>query len=159
MESGILHQLAPELRVHTWIDGKGVSIPPLHLRDLGSSYRVLFCFQHWCPDSHRIGFPALRRLVDGLRGTPFRFAAVQTVFEGYEVNTVNRLNEAQRHYGLSIPFGHDFPSQGERYPSLMTDYQTCGTPWFIVIDPDGTVVHNNFTVDTESLIEILSGSQ
>jgi hypothetical protein len=81
----------------------------------------------------------------------FGFAAVQTVFEGSNVNTFERLRENQERYGLKIPFGHDMP-EGARYPSLMTDYRTRGTPWFIVLDPMGEVLHSDFQLDAQSLI-------
>jgi hypothetical protein len=84
----------------------------------------------------------------------FGFAAVQTVFEGSNVNTFERLRENQERYGLKIPFGHDMP-EGARYPSLMTDYRTRGTPWFIVLDPMGEVLHSDFQLDAQSLIRAL----
>lgn len=76
------------------------------LADLGDGYKVIYCFQHWCPGCHSRGFPALKRLVDGLSDKGFGFAVVQTVFEGADQNTVEKLRETQLHYGLDLPFGH-----------------------------------------------------
>ena len=85
-------------------------------------------FQHWCPGCHSHGFPTPQKLIKALGDRGFAFAAVQTVFEGAESNTFERLRETQLRYGLNIPFGHD-PAIG-RASSLMADYGTRGTPWF-----------------------------
>lgn len=81
---------------------------------------------------------------------------MQTVFESAEINTFDRLRETQQRYGLSIPFGHD-PAV-DRYPSLMADFETRGTPWFIVIDPLGEVIHSDFRLDTEHLLGTFGGA-
>ncbi|MBX9793556.1 MAG: TlpA family protein disulfide reductase [Burkholderiaceae bacterium] len=147
---------APELRVAKWIDAQGQPTAPLKLADLGEGFKVIYCFQHWCPGCHSHGFPTLKKLVDALSAHGFAFAAVQTVFEGAEVNTFDRLRENQERYGLAIPFGHD--SAVGRYSSLMTDYETRGTPWFIVLDPMGEVLHSDFRLDAEDLIRAFGGN-
>lgn len=139
----------PELRVPQWIDAQGKAIAPLKLADLGNGFKVIFCFQDWCAGCHSHGFPTLKKLVQALSGLGVGFAAVQTVFEGHESNTFDRLREAQLRYGLEIPFGHD-PDVGG-VSSLMADFATGGTPWFIVIDPLGTVLHCDFQLDAERL--------
>ena len=154
MQSRCIQQ-APELRVPWWIDGEGRSMAPLKLSDLGDGFKVIFCFQHWCPGCHSHGFPTLQKLIKALGDRGFAFAAVQTVFEGAESNTFERLRENQQRYGLTIPFGHD-PAVG-RCPSLMTDFKTRGTPWFIVLDPLGEVLHSDFRLDGERLIQAFGG--
>lgn len=144
---------APELRVAHWIDSAGRPMAPLQLADLGPGYKLVYCFQHWCEGCHSHGFPALLQLVQALDDKGFGFAVVQTVFEGFEVNTPERLRETQQRYGLALPFGHD-QVEGA-YPNTMLDYATGGTPWFIVIDPQGTVVHSDFSLDAERLIRAL----
>ncbi|MDB2437905.1 hypothetical protein N9W89_04270 [Hellea sp.] len=47
---------APELRVPYWIDAKGQERPPLKLKDLGTGYKVIFCFKSTCPAVIREGF-------------------------------------------------------------------------------------------------------
>ena len=94
--------------------------------------------------------PALKTLVNKLSGHGFGFAAVQTVFEGAQTNTFERLRENQERYGLAIPFGHD-AAEG-RYPTVMADYRTRGTPWFIVLDPMGEVLHSDFRLDADALV-------
>ncbi len=148
---------APELRVDTWIDANGEPLAqPLQLSDLGDGYKIIYCFQHWCPGCHSNGFPTLRRLQDKLEGAPVGFAVIQTVFEGADVNTFDKLRTDQQKFGLKMPFGHDVPPQGRRYPSFMEDYGTGGTPWFTVIDPEGNVVFSDFRLNAEALIEALA---
>jgi len=153
MAFGKTHQPAPELRVPYWIDGEGEKIEQVKLSDLGEGYKVIYCFQHWCPGCHSFGFPALKKLIGSLSEKGFGFAVVQTVFEGAEQNTVERLRETQEHYGLEIPFGHDATAEGARYPTIMEDFRTGGTPWFIVIDPNGEIIFSDFRLDPDKLIE------
>lgn len=140
---------APELRVTQWIDGEGQSRPPLVLRDLGSGYKLLYCFQHWCPGCHSHGFPTVKRIVETLSLSVVGVAVIQTVFEGEDVNTLDRLRETQLRYDLRVPFGHDSVVNG--YPTVMQDYGTRGTPWFILIDPAGDVVYGGFHFDADAL--------
>lgn len=153
MAQGIVDQKAPELRVPTWIDGDGERRAPLRLSELGNGYKVLYCFQHWCPGCHASGFPTLQRLTSAKRAD-FGFAVVQTVFEGEQSNTFERLAETQARYRLSLPFGHDpAPSRGGR-PTVMEDYRTGGTPWFIIIAPGGEVAFNGFQLDADQLLRL-----
>ena len=148
MQFGSLNGLAHELRVGRWIDGNGDPMDkPLRLADLGTGYKIIYAFQHWCPGCHSRGFPTLKYLHDNLTDKGFRFAAIQTVFEGSEVNTFDKLRVNQEQYGLKIPFGHDVPAVGERHPSFMEDYVSGGTPWFTVIDPQGNEVYADFRLD------------
>ncbi|MGI9385961.1 MAG: peroxiredoxin family protein [Methyloligellaceae bacterium] len=152
---GIVNNKAPELRVPYWIDSDGKELSNLKLTDIDDGYRILYCFQHWCPGCHSRGFPTLKRLVDRLQDREFGFAVVQTVFEGADQNTRDKLAEAQTRYGLRLPFGHDLPPSGERYPTTMEDYRTAGTPWFIVINPDNDVIYNDFDLNAEHFISTL----
>jgi hypothetical protein len=146
---------APELRVPIWIDAEGKPRAALELADLGPGYKILFCFQHWCPGCHSSGFPTLRPLVDALSDKGFGFAVIQTVFEGAEENTVERLREEQLRYGLKLPFGHDPMRDGGHYPTMMEDYATGGTPWFILIDPMGSILFSNFHFDADHFLHAL----
>ncbi len=143
-----LNAPAQELRVGAWIDGNGNSLAkPVQLVDLGDRYKIIYCFQHWCPGCHSRGFPTLKYMYDNLADKGFSFAVIQTVFEGSETNTFDKLRVNQKQYGLNIPFGHDVPVPGERHPSFMEDYVSGGTPWFTVIDPKGDVVYADFRID------------
>ena len=156
MQFGSLHQTAPELRVTKWIDENGDELKtPLKLSDLGDGYKIIYNFQHWCPGCHSRGFPTLRILHDVLKDKGFGFAVIQTVFEGENVNTFDKLRVNQEQYGLKIPFGHDVKLDGEAYPTFMEDYRTAGTPWFTVISPDGHVVFADFRLDARRFLEAL----
>ena len=153
MQFGRLHDTAKDLRVTDWIDSYGKPMDtPLQMADLGDGTKVIYCFQHWCPGCHSRGFPTLKHLHRELRDRGVGFAVIQTVFEGGAVNTYDKLAVNQEQYGLRIPFGHDVPMDGARYPSFMEDFRSGGTPWFTVIDPAGTVVHADFRIDARRFI-------
>ena len=155
MQFGSLHRTAAELRVQHWIDGEGQERPPLALQELGEGMKILFCFQHACPGCHSRGFPVLRYLHHHLAGTGVGFAAIQTVFEDFKDNTVDKLAINQQRYQLAIPFGHDVAREGETYPSFMQDYRSAGTPWFTIIDADNQVIFADFSLDPRRFIEAL----
>lgn len=151
----IAERQAPELRVQKWISADGGSIAPLKLSDLGTGPKILFAFQHWCGGCHSHGFPTLQRLHSALSRRDVGFAVIQTVFEGAEENTFEKLRLNQLEYGLPVAFGHDEPPTGATLPTFMEDYHTRGTPWFSVIDADGRVVYSDFHLDAEQLVRQL----
>lgn len=156
MQFGSLHNKAPELRVKQWIDSEGNPLAKsLQLSDLGDDYKLIYCFQHWCPGCHSRGFPTLKYLHDNLKDKGFGFAVIQTVFEGAHVNTFEKLMANQEQYSLKIPFGHDTRLDGETYPTFMQDYRSGGTPWFTLIDPLGNVVYADFRMDPERFMDAL----
>lgn len=154
MSNGIQGQIAPDLSVSHWIDESGRPRAPLTLTELGRRYRVLFFYQHWCPGCHSHGFPALLDMLEQTTTDDVGFAVVQTVFEGFDVNTADQLAQDQQRYGLRIPFGHDPISPDGQYPATMVNYRTGGTPWFVAIDPAGVVVGNGFSIDASSLLSV-----
>ncbi len=65
--------------------------------------------------------------------------------------------EIQKEYKLSIPFGHDPGDSGNKSISdTMIKYRTGGTPWFIFMDREGTVVYNEFHIPVEEGIELIN---
>lgn len=152
---GARSRQAMELRVADWIDEHGKKRSPLKIDDLGEGYKIFFCFQDWCPGCHSHGFPTLKVLYDELFPQDVSFAAIQTVFEGADINTFEKTRLNQERYKLPIPFGHDVSENKTDYPSFMTDYQTGGTPWFVLIDPKNRVVFSDFQVDAQRLIAVL----
>ena len=44
---GILGQIAPELHLHTWIDGDGREMAPVRLNDFRGKVIYLYFFQDW----------------------------------------------------------------------------------------------------------------
>ena len=156
MAFGGLRERARELRVKRWIDATGQNMAqPLRLADLGPGHKIIFCFQDWCPGCHSRGFPTLKALHAALADRGFGFAVIQTVFEGADVNTFDKLRLNQQHYGLDIPFGQDLPPAGARHPTFMEDYQSGGTPWFTVIDPEDNIVFADFRLNAEGLLRAL----
>jgi hypothetical protein len=156
MGIGITGSQAPELRVPYWIDANGKERPKLTLAELGDGYKVLFCFQHWCPGCHSHGFPLLKILIDRFRDQGVGFAVIQTVFEGNEINTPDKLVLDQARHHVPVPFGHDVASSGNPYPATMEDYRTGGTPWFVTIDPHNLVLDNGFSFDIERFVSLLN---
>lgn len=157
MHSGILNERAPDLGVTQWIDASGLALPSYGLDQMPGAYKLIFCFQHACPGCHLTGFPTLERLVNAFRGSRLiSFAAVQTAFEDFNQNNHEAMLATQRRYALPIPFGHDAGRARVGAGSLlMQRYRSGGTPWFIVVDPQGVVIFNHFTLDAGLLIDEL----
>lgn len=157
MATGIVGLPAPPPENVRWIDENGDERGPLALAGLGQGYTILYFFQDWCAGCHAHGFPTLVTLARELRDKGVGLAAIQTVFEGWEVNTFDRLRENQRRYGLRIPFGHAVAdlASADAVPTVMEAYRSGGTPWFVVIAPDGRVVYDGFRLDAEGLVEAL----
>jgi len=154
---GIVGQEAPELAVTQWIDGSGEESAPFTLADQKGKFKVIYCFQAWCPGCHSRGLPSLQKMTKALEGNDkVVFAAIQTVFEGSHANTYERMVEIQKEYNLQIPFGHDDGKDTSRkISSTMQNFRTGGTPWFILIDQSGKVVFNDFHLKTDKAIEYL----
>jgi hypothetical protein len=162
METGIVGLPAPPLENLRWIDENGDERSPLTLAELGHGFRILYFFQDWCAGCHAHGFPTFVTLAEGLRDKSvgdkrIGLAAIQTVFEGSDVNTFDRLRENQRRYGLRVPFGHAVaePAAEGAVPAIMEAYRSGGTPWFVVIAPDGRVIYDGYRLDAESLVQTL----
>ncbi|SFU18795.1 N-acetyltransferase [Pseudomonas marincola] len=141
MQFGIKGQPAPELRITDWVDRHGQPIAPFRLSEHAGKVRVIYCFQAWCPGCHSHGFPTLQSLITEFKDQPVVFAVVQSVFEGHRENGPEKRAENAELYQLDLPFGQD---DGLPRPTIMSDYRTGGTPWFIVIDRNGVVVANNY---------------
>ena len=154
---GIEGYLGPELNVPIWIDEEGNDREPIALSDYEGKFKVIYCFQAWCPGCHSRGLPSLQKMTAALKDSDkVAFFAIQTVFEGRGANTLDRMKEIQKEYDLKIPFGHDTGEETKRKRSIvMQNYRTGGTPWFIFINEEGTVVFNDYHLDTEKAIEYL----
>ena len=154
---GIVGQRAPALQVSQWVDGQQQPRRPVSLAEHDGQVKVIYCFQSWCPGCHSAGFPTLAHLVNQLGQRPeFLFVAVQTVFEGHESNTWQHMLDTQSRYNLGISFGHDpgTPATGG-ISSIMGDYRTGGTPWFILIDRSNRVTFNDFHLSAEPAVDYL----
>jgi hypothetical protein len=154
---GIEGQSAPELQVSQWIDGDGNEMKDVRLADYKGKFKMIYCFQAWCPGCHSSGLPSLQKMVEALKDSDkVAFMAIQTVFEGAHANTFERMTKIQDDYGLKIPFGHDTGDASTRnISSTMHNYKTGGTPWFILIDEKNQIIFNDFRLNTEKAIEYL----
>ncbi len=147
---------APEFDVVNWIDVFGNKTKPIKLSDYKGKFKVVFCFQSWCPGCHSKGLPNLKKMVEALEtNNNVAFLAVQTVFEGHHENTFEKLGETQKKYDLKIPFGYDAGDDGESISNIMKNYQTGGTPWFLFIDKYDNVVFSDFHLNPDAAIELL----
>ena len=146
---------APELRVPYWIDANGAERGALTLAELGTGYKVIFCFKAECPGCHAGGFPTMKKIVDSLQDKGFGFAVIHTAFDDDPRNSQERIREMQIKYDIKVPFGHD-PKNGDSYPTFMQDYRTRGTPFFVIIDPNGHIAFSDFSLDADKLIEAFS---
>ncbi len=151
---GIVGRTAPELDIGYWIDKEGMPTS-FKVSDHQGKWVFLKCFQSWCPGCRSHGLPTLKKMSDALRGNPnIVFACIQTVFEGYSINTREKVRETQLEYDLHLPMGHDPGSEGRR-PATMVNYRTGGTPWMILINPERKVVYNDFSINADKAIEFL----
>ena len=147
---------APEFQVKDWVDANGNRTEPIKLSDFEGKFKVVYCFQSWCPGCHSIGLPNLQKMVKALEGSDkVTFLAVQTVFEGHHANTYEKMLETQKKYDLKIPFGHDAGDDGKSRSNIMTNYGTGGTPWFILIDKNNNVVFADFQLNVDAAIDVL----
>jgi len=154
---GIEGYKAPDLMVDQWVGTDDKPISPISLNDYNDTLKVIYCFQSWCPGCHSRGFPSLQQLTEELAGNEkVVFLAIQTVFEGHEENTYDKMLAAKKEYGLHIPFGHDPGSESSNNRSkTMYHYRTGGTPWFIFIDQQNNVVFNDYHLNVENAIKYL----
>ncbi len=147
---------APEFDVKDWVDAKGNKTDQIKLADFKGKFKVVYCFQSWCPGCHSQGLPDLKKMVEALEDNDkVAFLAVQTVFEGHHENTYEKMVGTQKQYDLKIPFGHDAGDDGKSRSNIMTNYQTGGTPWFILIDKHNNVVFADFHINADAAIKFL----
>lgn len=147
---------APEFDVKDWVDAHGAKTEPIKLEDFKGKFKVVYCFQSWCPGCHSKGLPDLKKMVEALKDNDkVVFLAVQTVFEGHESNTYEKMLETQKQYDLKIPFGHDTGDYGRSGSNIMFNYKTGGTPWFLFIDMQDNVVFSDFHLNPDAAIEFL----
>lgn len=148
---------APEFDVKDWVDANGNKTDQVKLTDYDGKFKVVYCFQSWCPGCHSVGLPNLKKMVTALKDNDkIVFLAVQTVFEGHSENTYEKMVATQKQYDLAIPFGHDSGDDGKSRSNMMKNYQTGGTPWFILIDKHNNVVFSDFHLNVDATIDFLS---
>ena len=152
---GILGQVAPELGLNDWIGKDGEKITPIKLSDYRGKYVYLYFFQDWCPGCQKYGFPALKKLSSTLSPDKIVFFGVQTVFEGAWTNTFAKLRKNQEKHEVFIPMAHDDGGSMQKRSILMGKYRSGGTPWTVLIDPNGRVIFNGFHINEDKLIHFI----
>lgn len=151
---GIVGRQAPELKVSQWIDGKGKPTT-FKLSNHRGKFVFLEFWQAWCPGCHKHGFPTLKILVDEFKDSEYFIpVAIQTTFEGFSVNNAKQMRAIQMRYDLDIIFGHDEGSE-EEHPHTMRSYRSGGTPWAVLISPEGDVLYNDFAIDPDGSVAFL----
>ena len=155
-ERGILGQQAPDWNIASWIDAEGEPTQ-ISKSDYEGKVIYLMCFQSWCPGCHSSGFPTLQKVIKAYADNDqVAFLSVQTVFEGHGTNTESKVRQTQQRYKLDIPMGHDPGIPHKKYPNIMENYRTGGTPWVIIIAPDGKVAYNDFHIEPEKAIKLIN---
>ena len=156
---GIQGVKAPPLGVKNWIqlpEGKEI----IDVSDYQGKTVVMLLFQSTCEACHKRAFPTLKMLVEKFGGREkLAFLAIQTPFEDFSDNTESKLQPTADEFGLTIPFGHLAKTPG--FHSVNAAYNTGGTPWWIIVNPDGIVEYNGFYLNpdiaVENLEKILAG--
>ena len=88
---------------------------------------------------------------------------MQTVFEGYDYNSQDKLRRNQLEWNLKIPMAHA-PGNPKTHqiPKIMQQYRSGGTPWKVIIDTQGKVVYNHFHIELPQAValieQLLSGN-
>jgi hypothetical protein len=105
-----------------------------------------------------VGFPTLQKVTQAFKNeNQVIFLAVQTVFEGYEFNSRNKLRKNQLEWGLKIPMAHAAGNpQTHDIPAIMSKYRSGGTPWTVLIDPKGKVAYNHFHIQPPQAIAMIN---
>ena len=153
---GIVGKKAPPWSVESW-----TNLPKdkkrLNVDDFAGKVVYLYCFQSWCPGCHSSGFPTLKKVKESFKGRKdIVFVTMQTVFEGFDSNTKERGLATLAKFGLDVPLA--MSGSRTKRSTIMQSYRTRGTPWTIIIGPDGKVVWNGFHIrpaQATALIETL----
>lgn len=151
LQKGIEGQQAPLLNVSDWYhapEGKD----KVEITDYPGKIIVMLFFQHWCRASQERELPVLKHLVDHYKGNQeIVFLAIQTAFEGFLDNTIDKLPVTAEKFGLDIPIGHYTKAPG--FPGVSGAYKPGGTPWWVIIDRTGRVEYNGFLLNEEEAIK------
>ena len=151
---GIIGLPAPSWGVTDWYnlpEGRKT----LDVSDFEGKVVYLFGFQSWCPGCHSHGFPALKQVEKQFHNNDeVVFIAVQTVFEGFGRNTAEAGAEDVKKFALDIPYGYDAGLDG-RHSTIMRRYRSGGTPWTVIIDPEGIVQFNGFRIQAKEATALI----
>ena len=104
-----------------------------------------------------MGFPTLQKLTQAFKNVDqVKFFAVQTVFEGHNFNSQDKLRKNQLEWDLKIPMAHVAGNpQTHEIPQIMRKYRSGGTPWKVIINPEDKVVYNQFQLKSSDAIALI----
>jgi thiol-disulfide isomerase/thioredoxin len=152
---GIAGDAAPSWEITEW-GNLPAGTKSLDVADYKGKTVYLYCFQSWCPGCLKHGFPTLQAIQKHYKNDPnVVFVAVQTTFEGGNVNTFANAKKTVAKFGLDIPVGQS--GDGEQRSKFLKSYRTGGTPWTIIIGPNGVVAGDDFLFDRKDAIKIIDG--
>ncbi len=81
---------------------------------------------------------------------------MQTVFEGHAYNSQDKLRKNQLEWDLKIPMAHAAGNpQTHEIPEIMREYRSGGTPWKVIINPEGKVIYNQFHIELSQAIALI----
>lgn len=148
---GIEGARAPARNVDTWFNpGEGRS--RVELDDLAGKVVYLYGLQSWCAGCNSHGSPTMvavqRHFVDN---DEVAFVAVQTIFEGFDVNGPDEALASVTRHGLPAPVGHD-PGHDGNGSDVIRRHRSRGTSGIVLIDQNGIVRCNGFQADPGDLI-------
>jgi thiol-disulfide isomerase/thioredoxin len=150
---GITGRTAPAI-AGQWLNLQPGESPPDPTNAKGKVV-YLFFFQSWCPGCHSRGFPTLRDVMKRFEGDArVQFAAVQTVFEGFGANDATAAVGALVEHSVDVPVAHD-PGPGGRGSTTMRRYRSGGTPWTVIIGPDGVVRFDGFRISSSKATRLI----
>jgi len=152
---GIVGQKAPEINVDKWVHLPDGQKTPTN-ENLKDKVVYIYCYQSWCPGCHSSGFPTLSKVSEEFKESEdVKFLVIQTVFEGFSVNTPEKWKDIANKYKLTnLPFAHSGTS--DKRSAIMADYKTRGTPWTIIIGKDGKVKYNAFHIKSDDAIALIN---
>ncbi len=144
---GIQGEVAPQLGVTEWIqlpEGK----EKIELSEFRGKTVIMLFFQHTCTACNKRALPTLQKLLKKFGDSDaIAFLAIQTPFEDFSNNTVAKLEVTAARFDLDIPIGHLAKRPGAH--SLNAAYKTAGTPWWVIVNPEGVVDYNGFYLNPE----------
>ena len=151
---GILGKQAPQWTVTEWYN-LAKDQEAIEISDFEGKVVYLFGFQSWCPGCHSHGFPALQAVEKHYSDNEdVVFVAIQTVFEGFHTNTSAKAKSTVDDFDLDIPVGHD-PGPDNTSSLVMRRYRSGGTPWTVIIDRNGVVRYNDFSIQPDVAVSLV----
>lgn len=155
-EYGIVGEQAPDFQIEDWWDESG-NKANYYVSDFSNKVLILFCWADWCPACKSHGYDEMLAIQDKYLDNPqVEMLGIQTVWEGKMQNTKAKVKKVREKYGFKIPMAYDDGDVNTAYrSSIMTNYKTAGTPWFIVIDKQGKVTFNYHHLPIDATEEVI----